>query len=54
MDEAKFTFWIDGAQPLTAESFDLSNMTAVIKSDDGQSGLALTGGIGGGESGGTV
>ena len=51
VDEAKFTFWVDGAQPLTAESFDLSNMTAVVNSDDGQSGLALTGGIGDGSDG---
>lgn len=54
VDEAKFTFWVEGSSPLTADSIDLSNMTAVINSDHGQNGLALTGGIGGGESGGTI
>lgn len=53
VDEAKFTFWVDGAQPLTADSIDLSNMTAVINSDHGQNGLALTGGVGGGDEGGS-
>ena len=46
VDQAALTFYIDGnGSNLTAASFDLSNMTAVINSDGGN-GLALTGGLG--------
>lgn len=45
VDQAALTFYVDGGMPLTADSIDLSNMTAVINSDSGN-GLALTGGTG--------
>ncbi|WP_299933105.1 hypothetical protein [uncultured Pelagimonas sp.] len=46
VDEATLTFYIDGGDSnLTADSIDLSNLTAVVNSDNG-AGLALTGGTG--------
>ncbi len=46
VDEATLTFYIDGGNSnLTADSIDLSNLTAVVNSDNG-AGLALTGGVG--------
>lgn len=49
VDQAAFTIWVEGEQPLTAESLDLTNMTAVVNTDNG-GGLALTGGINGGQA----
>lgn len=44
VDQAALTFFVDGgASNLTADSIDIAGATAVINSDDGQSGLALTG-----------
>ncbi len=46
VDEATLTFYIDGGDSnLTADSIDLSNLTAVVNSDNG-AGIALTGGTG--------
>ncbi len=48
VDQAALTFYIDGgASNLTAESLDLTSMTAVINTDNG-GGMALTGGLGNG------
>lgn len=53
VDTAALTFWIDGgADGLSIDDIDLTNMTAVINSDSGE-GLALTNGGGDGD-GGTV
>lgn len=47
VDSAMLTLYVDGGGVLlTADSIDLSNMTAVVNSDSGN-GLALTGGVGG-------
>jgi hypothetical protein len=46
VDVAMLTLYVDGGGTLlTADSIDLSNMTAVVNSDGGN-GLALTGGLG--------
>ncbi|SMX28777.1 hypothetical protein TRP8649_02903 [Pelagimonas phthalicica] len=46
VNEATLTFYIDGGgSNLTADSIDLSNLTAVVNTDNG-GGMALTGGIG--------
>ncbi len=49
VDEATFTIWVEGETPLTADSIDLTNLTAVVNTDNG-GGLALTGGINGGQT----
>jgi len=46
VDLAQLTIYVDSDHPLTADSIDLSNITAVVNSDGG-SGQALTAGDGG-------